>query len=292
VSGEGRAPLNSALFAQPDELGYVGVFGFTSDTPDGAGDSVWTDHYFGAGTAAYTLTADAGSYTITGQTANLTSTRTLTADAGSYTIGGQDATLSYGRILTADAGAYTIGGQDASLTSTRTLTADAGAYTISGQDAALTSTRTLTAEAGAYVISGQDADLTYTPAGVSPPPPSVIIDVDGDIDLQIGHRVIQIRRPKRLELERAEKLVIKRVSKALKGSKKARAEYATQTVSHVLREMQSALDWRPVANLALGLQDTIDRADIAKIDAFWAAVQAAALQTLEEEEEDDLLLLS
>jgi hypothetical protein len=121
---------------------------------------------------------------------------------------------------------------------------------------------------------------------------TVIIDVDGDIDLQIGHRVIQIRRPKRLELERAEKLVIKRVSKALKGSKKARAEYATQTVSHVLREMQSALDWRPVANLALGLQDTIDRADIAKIDAFWAAVQAAALQTLEEEEEDDLLLLS
>jgi hypothetical protein len=55
VSGEGRAPLNSALFAQPDELGYVGVFGFTSDTPDGAGDSVWTDHYFGQPAAPGTV---------------------------------------------------------------------------------------------------------------------------------------------------------------------------------------------------------------------------------------------
>jgi len=122
--------------------------------------------------------------------------------------------------------------------------------------------------------------------------PSVFVDVDGDFDIQIGHRLIQIRRPKRLDLERAEKLVIKRVSKALKGSKKARSEYAAQTVSHVLREMQAALEWRPAATLALGVQETIAKPDIAKIEAFWAAVQAAALQTLEEEEEDDLLLLA
>lgn len=120
----------------------------------------------------------------------------------------------------------------------------------------------------------------------------VTVDVDGDIDIQIGHRLIQIRRPKRLEADRAEKLVIRRVAKALKGSKKARVEYAEQTVSHVIRAMQAALEWRPTVGIALGVQDKIGSDDIARIDAFWAAVQAAALETLDEEEDEDLLLLS
>lgn len=136
------------------------------------------------------------------------------------------------------------------------------------------------------------ATWTYGGTVSPPPPPSVIIDADGDFDLQIGHRVIQIRRPKRLEPERAEQLVVKRVAKALKGSKKARAEYATQTVSHVVQAMRSALEWREAINLATGLQSTVAKDDIAKIEAFWAAVQLAALETIEEEEEEDLLLLS
>lgn len=68
--------------------------------------------------------------------------------------------------------------------------------------------------------------------------------------------------------------------------------FLTQTVSHVVQAMRSALEWREAINLATGLQSTVAKDDIAKIEAFWAAVQSAALETIEEEEEEDLLLLS
>ena len=141
---------------------------------------------------AYTLTADAGSYSLSGQDAALVKSRIVVADAGSYALAGQDAALlksklvtgdagSYAlagqdaafvrnRVVTADPGAYTIAGQDATLTytpvgSTYTLTCDAGAYTLAGQDATLIRGRVVTADAGAYSISGQDATLTYSQSG-------------------------------------------------------------------------------------------------------------------------------
>ena len=48
----------------------------------------------GGGTA-YTLTCNAGSYAITGQTANLSKGRTLTCSSGSYTATGQSSTITY-----------------------------------------------------------------------------------------------------------------------------------------------------------------------------------------------------
>jgi len=121
---------------------------------------------------AYTLTADAGSYTLAGQDATLLKSSILTADAGSYAIAGQDATLSWAGAgaytLTADVGAYTIAGQDATLTwaspGAYTLTAEAGAYVIAGQDATLLKSSVLTADVGAYTIAGQDATLTKAAA--------------------------------------------------------------------------------------------------------------------------------
>ena len=62
---------------------------------------------------AYTLTADAGSYSITGSSVNLKSTRTMSVAAGSYTVTGSAVTLtkSSGPVnytLTADPGIYII----------------------------------------------------------------------------------------------------------------------------------------------------------------------------------------
>ena len=69
---------------------------------------------------SYTLTAEAGSFTITGQDANLEHHRSLAADAGSFTITGFDATLTYNPVqsytLTADAGSFVITGSPATLT--------------------------------------------------------------------------------------------------------------------------------------------------------------------------------
>jgi hypothetical protein len=133
------------------------------DAGDGANDVRLRQEGADAG-AGYTLTCDAGSYTITGQDATLLKTRIVVADAGAYTISGQDASVLVTHLLTADAGSYTISGQTASVLVGHVVTADPGAYSVAGQDAALTYTPaggyTLTCDAGSYVISGQDAAFT------------------------------------------------------------------------------------------------------------------------------------
>lgn len=76
----------------------------------------------GVGGTSYTLTAAQGSFTLTGQDANLVVGRLpLTADQGAYTLTGQDATLTYDQnfyTVTADAGSFTLTGQSAGLTYT------------------------------------------------------------------------------------------------------------------------------------------------------------------------------
>lgn len=64
-------------------------------------------------------------------------TYTLSADAGSFTINGQDANLIYGRVLVADSGSFTITGQDANFIRNYVLSAESGNFTITGQDARL-----------------------------------------------------------------------------------------------------------------------------------------------------------
>jgi len=141
----------------------------------------------GAGGPTYTLTGDAGAYTVTGQAASLLAARKLTTDAGSYAVTGRAASLLAGRKLLTDAGAYSVSGQDASLLASRLLATDAGSYAVSGQDpsllvsrllsadagsyattgqsATLLASRLLAAEAGVYTLTGRDATLVYTPLG-------------------------------------------------------------------------------------------------------------------------------
>lgn len=92
----------------------------------------------------YTLTANAGAYQLTGQSANLLRSRLVTAAAGAYTLTGQSASVLVGRQIAASAGAYLLAGQAATIAYT-----PSGAYTI-------------TAEAGAYSLGGQAAGITYT----------------------------------------------------------------------------------------------------------------------------------
>lgn len=66
-------------------------------------------------TQNYTLTAESGSFTLTGNDVNLLVGRTLTADAGTFTLTGQDVNLLVGRVLTAETGQFTLTGNDANL---------------------------------------------------------------------------------------------------------------------------------------------------------------------------------
>lgn len=118
----------------------------------------------------YSLTADAGAYALTGFDAGLTFARRLLADAGSYSLTGINATLVYvpgggAYTLTADTGAYSLTGNDAGLTFARSMTADVGSYTLNGVDAGLLVGRRLTADAGVYSLAGVDAALIYTALG-------------------------------------------------------------------------------------------------------------------------------
>lgn len=137
----------------------------------------------------YTLTADHGSFTLTGQAANLVASRVITAehgtfalsgqaaglqasrklvvDHGSFTLSGQNVALQAGRKLLADHGAFTLTGQDVGFTytpagATYSLTAETGIFTLSGQAAALAASRVITAEHGSFTLNGQDAQFSYS----------------------------------------------------------------------------------------------------------------------------------
>jgi hypothetical protein len=114
---------------------------------------------------SYALTAEQGSFSLTGQDADLLANRLLTAAEGSYSLSGQDAGLLAGRLLTAAEGSYTLSGQAVSLLAGRLLTADQGSFTFAGQDASLLRGFLLSAEQGAFTLTGQDATLTYNQAG-------------------------------------------------------------------------------------------------------------------------------
>lgn len=122
---------------------------------------VWVPKTAGAG--GYTLTAESGSYALTGQTAGLLATRTVVAEQGSYALNGQTATLTKGTNLVAEQGSYALSGQTVILLAAPQLVAEQGSYVLTGQDATLTyapsGAYTLTAESGGYALTGQDAAL-------------------------------------------------------------------------------------------------------------------------------------
>jgi hypothetical protein len=116
-----------------------------------------------AGGGGATLTADSGTYALTGTAATLKADRKLAADSGSYAITGTDVSLKLGRKLTAESGTYTVNGTAVSLTVGRKLTADSGTYSLTGTDVTLTYSPaggyTLALDSGSYTLTGTAATL-------------------------------------------------------------------------------------------------------------------------------------
>jgi len=110
----------------------------------------------------YALTANHGSFTLSGQAAGLRVGRVIAANHGSFALSGQNAGLLAGRRLTANHGSYAISGQNAGLLIARAMAAGHGSFTLSGQDAALRASRILAANHGSFSLSGQSANLLYS----------------------------------------------------------------------------------------------------------------------------------
>jgi hypothetical protein len=115
-------------------------------------------------TTAYTLTCDTGIYFVFGSDA--LADFEVTAEQGSYTVTGQDATLLKTTIMQAETGTYTVSGQDALFEiggTDRVMPAEYGTYAITGNDATLAPAYALSCEHGFYALLGQAASLVYAP---------------------------------------------------------------------------------------------------------------------------------
>ena len=120
-----------------------------------------------AASGTYTLAANVGAFTLTGQDANPEYGRRLSGDLGAFTLSGQNATLSKGRRLTGAVGTFTLSGQAANLEYGRRLGSDVGTFTLSGQAANLEYGRRLGSDVGTFTLSGQAANLRSTRRVVS-----------------------------------------------------------------------------------------------------------------------------
>lgn len=155
------------------------------DPRSGSTCDIGADEYVASG--GYTLTADSGGFTLTGQNVSLLTDRILPSAAGSFTFTGQAAGLFKGFHLGAASGSFTLSGQAAGLAASRllaaalssftltgqdvslllgyTLAAGAGSFSLAGQDIGLLADRLLAAAPGSLTLTGQDVTLTYTPLG-------------------------------------------------------------------------------------------------------------------------------
>jgi hypothetical protein len=85
-----------------------------ANSTDGGNNSGWI--FTAPPGGGYTIVANNGAYTVTGQSATLLRSKVLSGDYGVYTITGQSATLSKGRFLLGDYGTYGVTGQNAVIT--------------------------------------------------------------------------------------------------------------------------------------------------------------------------------
>jgi hypothetical protein len=130
-----------------------------------------------------TLTADVGSFALTGIAAGLLASRQITAETGTFALSGIDADLVYlapvgpTYTLTAEVGSFILTGiaaalepqelilgvwQDAGVIAAfdqNVITAEVGSFTLTGIAADLVSSRVLTADAGEFTLTGIDASL-------------------------------------------------------------------------------------------------------------------------------------
>lgn len=110
---------------------------------------------------AKSITADAGSYTLTGTAATFRKTWKVVAASGSYALTGTAATPKLGRKVVAAAGSYLLTGSNVNLNKGKRISVDPGSYSFTGTAATLRQARKVTAVAGSYVLTGATVALKH-----------------------------------------------------------------------------------------------------------------------------------
>jgi hypothetical protein len=116
------------------------------------------------------VTAAAASYSLTAQTATLvwaSHVYTLTAQFGSFALTPKTATLAVARLVTASFGSFTLTGKTATLATARLVTAGRASFTLTPKTAGLAVARLVTASAASFTVTAQTAGLLWTAASIA-----------------------------------------------------------------------------------------------------------------------------
>lgn len=143
---------------------------YATHSTDSGNNSGWT--------FAQSMTASAGSFTVTGQSVNLNLTYYLALGAGSFTVNGQAVNLNVAQAantITAEAGAIVVTGQAVNFTIYTTMGVSPGVFTVVGQDVRFVVGRdSIQVEGIAFAKPG-----TLTPEFATPGAVSVSLDTPG-----------------------------------------------------------------------------------------------------------------
>lgn len=158
---------DTAAFARPTDsaVDFAGMLDEIGIWSRALSDAEITSLYNGGSglqypfTTNYPMTADTGTFTLTGQTANLLKGSRLTAELGTFSLTGIAANFMKGFGMVASAGTYTLTGINAGLLTARKLTADAGSYVLTGIAVAFQRGYGIVASAGSYILTGINAIL-------------------------------------------------------------------------------------------------------------------------------------
>jgi hypothetical protein len=158
----GTVSVSYCTISQSTATGGASWQALTSNgNVDGGNNTGWN-----FGNTNYPITANSGTYALTGQSATIVKTRLITANNGTYALTGQSATIVKTRLITANNGTYALTGQSATITKTRLITANNGTYALTGRTATITYTSptayVITANNGTYALTGQSATITKT----------------------------------------------------------------------------------------------------------------------------------
>ncbi len=115
----------------------------------------------GGGVIDYTISIDAGSYSLQGSNLSLLNDRNLFIENGSYTLAGQELNLSLQRSMTLSQGVYAQQGTDTSLRVDRSLMFNTGDYLLEGSLLDLLLERNISLQSGEYNYVGSSINLQY-----------------------------------------------------------------------------------------------------------------------------------
>jgi hypothetical protein len=120
---------------------------------------------------AVTLAVTAGALTLTGQTIGMSRGYTLTVSPASLVVTGQTVGMQLGRVLTVDAASLVLAGQtigmDVTTAGAYTLTVEPASLVLTGQSLGMSVGRVLTVAPASLVLTGGTVGMTYTPASAA-----------------------------------------------------------------------------------------------------------------------------